>query len=184
MSSSGRHRNFVKLSDAWMNGVAFGSIVVVPPLNSTVMQTENYADLARREFLLGLTVSSTTANDVDAVIATIHANRGDSAMFLRGYLDVRQHLSDFIVAKQPAGRVLGCAAVHAYSPTLAEILSVSVLPRFQGRRVGQLLMEHALDKARAQGFKRVWLATSKPEYFARFGFQTISRWDLRIRALG
>ncbi len=130
-----------------------------------------------------LTASPITANDVDDVVATLDANRGDTAMFLRSRADVTQHLSDFIVAREPGGRMLGCSAVHAYTPTVTEILSVSVLPSCQGRRIGQFLVEQALERARAQGAVRIWLATSKPRYFSRFGFEPISRWDLPATVL-
>jgi len=128
-------------------------------------------------------VSSVTAKDVEAIVATIEANRDDPAMFLRSRSDVGQHVSDFIVAKESDGQVIGCAAVHKHTTFVTEILSVSVLPGFQGRRVGQLLVETALKKARAHGSVQSWLTTSKPGYFARLGFEPMSRWDLPVSVL-
>ncbi len=128
-------------------------------------------------------MSSVAPEEVDAIVATIEANRGDSAMFLRSRSDVRQNVSDFIVAKEPDGQVLGCAAVHKHTTFVAEILSVSVVPSSQGRRIGQLLVETALTNARAQGAAQIWLTTSKPDYFSRLGFEPISRWDLPVSVL-
>ena len=128
-------------------------------------------------------MSSVTTRDVEAIVATIEANRRDPAMFLRSPSEVRENVSDFIVAKESDGRVIGCAAVHKHTTFVTEILSVSVLPGFQGRRVGQLLVEAALKKARAQGAVHSWLTTSKPGYFARLGFEPMSRWDLPVSVL-
>lgn len=128
-------------------------------------------------------VAPATAGDVDAIYATIKANHHDPAMFLRSRSDLKRNISDFIVARDSDGRMLGCAALRAYSTTVAEILSVSVLPTCQGIGVGQLLVQEALVTAQARGFLRLWLATSKPGYFTRLGFERISRWELPAAVL-
>jgi amino-acid N-acetyltransferase len=126
----------------------------------------------------GTIITGASEQDVRAIVAVLTANRDDRSMFLRSDADVRANLKDFFVAKDALGEVIGCAALHAYTPTLAEILSVAVLPKFQGQGIGNQLVESCIKRASANGIKCLWLATVKPAYFARFGFKPISRWKL------
>jgi len=130
-----------------------------------------------------VTIGQATELDVRHIISVLLANRHDPSIFLRSEGDVRQNRRDFIVAKDRLGQVVGCAAVHAYSPTLGEILSVAVVPEFQGQGIGGRLVEECLRRARANGIEHLWLATVKPGYFARFGFKPISRWKLPVSVL-
>lgn len=116
-------------------------------------------------------------DDVKGLRAALLANRGDPSLFLRSEQNLRRCLGGFVLAGD-AGRVVGCAALHAYSPSLAELLSVAVLPECQGQGVGARLVRECLERAKAQPFYCVFLATSKVTYFARFGFQPYSRWQL------
>ncbi len=116
--------------------------------------------------------------DLRDTVLVLKANHSDPSMFLRSESDVRKNMRDFVVAKDNCGRILGCAALHQYSPRLGEILSVAVLPEFHGLGIGRLLMEHCIQRAKAGGIDGLWLATAKPAYFRRFGFTTFSRWRL------
>jgi N-acetylglutamate synthase-like GNAT family acetyltransferase len=130
-----------------------------------------------------VTVWAATEGAVDDIVAALRANRGDPSLFQRSPTDIRKSLSDFLVARDSDGRVLGCAALHSSAIDLAEVLSVAVQPYTQGRGIGGLLVEGVLARAGQAGIGRVWLATLKPGYFARFGFRPISRWDLPAAVL-
>lgn len=125
-----------------------------------------------------VTTRAATEGDVGDIVAALRANRADPSLFQRSPANVRRWISDFLVARDGAGRVLGCAALHRHGADLAEVLSVAVLPAAQGQGIGGLLAEAVLARAGRAGFGRVWLATLKPGYFARFGFRPISRWAL------
>ncbi len=123
-------------------------------------------------------IGPATDADVSGIVAVLHANRADPSLYRRAPADVRRHVGEFIVARDAAGRVLGCAALHRDSRELAELLSVAVLPDTQGGGIGARLVEACTTRARAQGIPRIWLATLKPGYFARFGYRPIPRWWL------
>jgi N-acetylglutamate synthase-like GNAT family acetyltransferase len=125
----------------------------------------------------GIIIRPACEEDVKGLQAALFANRSDPSLFLRSQQNLRRYLGDFVVAEE-AGRVVGCAALHAYSPALAELLSVAVLPEYQGKRVGAGLVRECLERAKAQSFHCVFLATTKVTYFARFGFKPFSRWQL------
>jgi N-acetylglutamate synthase-like GNAT family acetyltransferase len=121
--------------------------------------------------------------DVSDIVWTLRANRGDPSMFLRSQTDVGRDLKEFIVAKDAKGRIIGCAALHQYNTALGEILSVAVLPEFQGQGIGNALTENRIRQAELHGIEQLWLATVKPSYFGRFGFKPFSRWKLPASVL-
>ncbi len=142
-----------------------------------------FGNSRRRTMSDTITVRAATSGDVDDIVAALRANRADPSLFQRSPNDVRRWLSDFVVARNCADRVLGCAALHRSAVHLAEVLSVAVQPAAQGRGIGRLLVEACLARADEADIGRVWLATLKPRYFARFGFRPISRWELPATVL-
>jgi amino-acid N-acetyltransferase len=124
------------------------------------------------------TIAAAAAADASGIVTVLDANRHDPSLYLRSEPDVLGHSGEFIVARDAFGRIVGCAALHRDSAGLAEVLSVAVLPTAQGQGVGGRLVEACEKRARSQGVARLWLATLKPEYFARFGYRRISRWRL------
>ena len=121
--------------------------------------------------------------DVEGILAVFEQNRFDPSLLPREVESIRADLQDFIVVKTASGQVLGCAALKADSKQIAEILSVGVLPTRQGKGVGSLLIRECERLARARGYQRLWLATMKPDYFARFGYRRFSKWKLPARVL-
>lgn len=130
-----------------------------------------------------VTIVEASEQDVGDIVSILRANRGDPSMFLRSPANVRKNLRDLIVAKDTGEQIIGCAALHKYSPTLGEILSVGVLPDFHGQGIGSRLMENCIQQADANGIEQLWLATVKPGYFRRFGFKRFSRWKLPASVL-
>jgi predicted N-acetyltransferase YhbS len=63
------------------------------------------------------------------------------------------------------------------------VLSVAVLPGAQGKRIGARLVDECMRRAEAVGVTGLWLATLKPGYFARFGYEPMSRWALPASVL-
>ena len=124
------------------------------------------------------TVERATENDISAIVRVLGANRDDPGLFWKTDFEVRSNLGDFLVVRDTWRLVVGCAALHCHSATQAEILSVAVLPAFQGRGIGVRLVQHCEHMAKGSGIERLWLATVKPAYFARFGYKPISRWEL------
>lgn len=124
-------------------------------------------------------VRAASREDVARIVGLLTANRNDPSMFLRSQSDVTAHVEDFLVAEDEKHRTVGCAALHQHRPGLAELLSVAVDPSLHGSGIGSALIRDYLGQvAQRPGLEQVFLATSKPEYFARFGFEPISKWLL------
>lgn len=128
-----------------------------------------------------ITLGDAVEEDVGGIVALLRANRDE--LFLRSQRDVQRRCADFIVARDARGVVLGCAALHRYSAGLAEVLSVAVQPERQGHGIGSRLLAECTRRAQQRGGERLFLATLKPAYFARFGYTVISQWRLPASVL-
>jgi amino-acid N-acetyltransferase len=130
-----------------------------------------------------LTIKPATTGDASAISSVLAANRDDRGLFQESAEAIVRTIGDFFAARDGAGRVVGCAGLHRDSPELAEVYAVAVTPQCQGQGVGRQLMQACKQAARSQGIQHLWLATVKPEYFRRYGFQVISRWELPAATL-
>lgn len=90
---------------------------------------------------------------------------------------VRDHLANALVARQ-GSRLVGSAVLEVYAGG-ALLRSVAVEEDARGLGLGIRLTEGALALARRLGVRRVFLLTeTAAQFFARFGFETISRGDV------
>lgn len=89
---------------------------------------------------------------------------------------VEEHLSDFFVARDSTGRLVGCAAVERYG-TLGLLRSVAVSDELQRSGLGSRLVGAVLDQAQHSGVAEVvLLTTTARDFFARrFGFKETTR---------
>jgi amino-acid N-acetyltransferase len=116
-------------------------------------------------------------SDVAGIAAVVRANLSDPSLFQRSEADLGRSINDFLVAVL-GDEVVGCASLHSDRADLAELGTVAVHPSQQGRGVGSRLVAESLAHTDVAGCRRVWLATTKPGYFGRFGFNSVSPWGL------
>ena len=84
------------------------------------------------------------------------------------------HQARIVVARDGAG-VQGSAALELYGEA-ALLRSVAVVPARRGQGWGQRLTQAALDLARRQGVRQVYLLTETAgQFFPRLGFVPTSR---------
>jgi len=130
-----------------------------------------------------LTITPAVTDDGVAISSLLAANRDDRGLFQESAEAIVRTIKDFFVARDATGRIVGCAGMHRDSASLAEVYAVAVLPACQGKGIGKQLMQACMQAAREAGIQDLWLATVKPEYFRRYGFQIISRWELPAATL-
>lgn len=95
---------------------------------------------------------------------------------------VAEHLQNFFVAQDQAGRLIGSAGLERYG-SLALLRSVAVAPEHQHTGLGSRMTATLLDYAAQQGIaEAVLLTTTARDFFAnRFGFREACRKDFDER---
>ena len=105
------------------------------------------------------------------------ANREEHGIIPRPLAYLYDHLRDYFIfcgnLAQP--KIVGVAALHICWDGVAEIRSLAVRSRCQGKGIGKQLIEECLLEAGALGMKQVFLLTLIPQYFHKFGFKTVFR---------
>ena len=132
---------------------------------------------------MDITVGPAGAGDEAAICCVLADNRRDPGLYQESTAAIARALGDFVVARDRVGRVVGCAGLHRDAPELAQVYAVAVALQRQGQGIGRRLVQACQERASADGIARLWLATAKPGYFARCGFQPMSRWRLPASVL-
>ena len=96
----------------------------------------------------------------------------DGTLLPRTQQDIFENVRDFVVVEDKR-RVVGCAALHFYGLSLAEVRSVAVDVEYHGRHAGTTLIKGLMAEAKYHKVERVFLFTRVPEFFGRMGFTVV-----------
>jgi amino-acid N-acetyltransferase len=124
---------------------------------------------------VAVSVRRAAAADVPGVVALVAAWAADGLLLPRSAADVTAQLDDFVVAADARGRVLACAAVREYSPSLAEVVSVAVAAEAHGHGLGRRVVRAAEALAYARGHAAVFAHTLQPQFFEALGYECVDR---------
>lgn len=112
-------------------------------------------------------VRKARSDDVDAILAVVNTNT--DRLLGRDRDEIAQLLDTFWVAEVD-GHVVGCCCLEVYSPKIAELRSLAVLPEYRGRGLGAALTDVAVEDAKRRGIPQVLVVTSNREFFERRNF--------------
>jgi len=118
--------------------------------------------------------------DLPVLLRLINSNADQGLMLPRTEFELAEHLRDFTVACAE-GEVVGCCALHFYTPTMGEIRSLAVDPARRRKGAGRMLVETLVEEARSAGLRAVFAFTYIPGFFGRLGFQEIAREALPLK---
>jgi len=79
---------------------------------------------------------------------------------------------------QDQEKLVGVCAFHICWDNLAEIRSLAVAEGYQGKGVGQQLVDKALTEADSYGITKVFTLTYQPEFFRKLDFKDIDKAEL------
>src|SRR6266436_1901271 len=113
-------------------------------------------------------------SDVKAVRALVDANARSGRLLDKATVALYEDVQEFWVASASGGAITGCGALHVMWEDLAEIRTLAVAAKHQGRGVGNQIVLALLDTARELGVSRVFVLTFAVEFFRRHGFMEIS----------
>jgi len=119
--------------------------------------------------------------DIAPILQLINGYAAKGVMLPRTELELSEHIRDFSVVLCE-GRLLGCGALHFYTPTLGEIRSLAVDESAKTHGVGRRLIEHLVEEALQYDLDGVFAFTYVVEFFNKVGFHVVERGVLPLKA--
>jgi amino-acid N-acetyltransferase len=114
-------------------------------------------------------VRKARTSDVKSIQRLVNRYAKKNRIIPRSMSDLFDNIRDFVVGEED-GKVVGACALHVHWDDLAEIRSLAVEEKCQGRGIGKALVRRSLKEARALGVGKVFALTQRPDYFRAFGF--------------
>ena len=100
------------------------------------------------------------AQDIHDLIA---GYSGDGTLLPRTLPEICENVRDFVVLED-GGKIIGCGALHLYGTHLAEIRSITVAPRAQGKGGGGRLVKALLAEAMERQLNDPYVARARREH--------------------
>jgi amino-acid N-acetyltransferase len=129
----------------------------------------------------GLVVRKAAMHDIPRVLDLINGYAAQGIMLPRTEFELSEAIRDFTVVTLGEGLV-GCGALHFYSPTLGEIRSLAVHQRAKTHGAGRKLVEALLQEALEYELEAVFAFTYVVEFFQKVGFHEVERGALPLKA--
>jgi len=125
-----------------------------------------------------MVIRKATINDIKKIQRLINSFASRDLMIPRSLNELYENIRDFFVYVD-RGRILGCSALHIVGwEGLAEIKSLAVDSKQQGKGIGSLLLSACLEEAKRLKVKRVFTLTYCPGFFKKFKFRPIDKLKL------
>ncbi len=127
------------------------------------------------------TIRKATMTDIPAILALINGYAAKGIMLSRTEFELSEFIRDFTVVYD-GEMLLGCSALHFYSPTIAEVRSLAVSPETKGTGAGRLLMDAMEAEAREFDLHALFAFTYVPDFFEKMGYSLVDRNELPLKA--
>jgi amino-acid N-acetyltransferase len=127
-----------------------------------------------------LAVRKAAMRDIGPILDLINGYAARGIMLPRTELEVSEDIRDFSVILD-AGRLVGCGALHFYTPSIGEIRSLAVAEDAKTHGIGRRLIEALADEASHYSLDAVFAFTYVAEFFRKMGFQVVERGELPLK---
>ena len=131
----------------------------------------------REEFV----VRKAGMHDIGPILSLFNGYAAKGVMLPRTELEVSEDIRDFSVIVT-AGRLVGCGALHFYTPSIAEIRSLAVAEDAKTLGIGRRLIEALVREASSYARDAVCACTYVAGFFGKMGFQEVERGELPLKA--
>ncbi|MFN7542924.1 MAG: N-acetyltransferase [Acidobacteriota bacterium] len=119
--------------------------------------------------------------DIPAMLSLINGYAAEGVMLPRTEFELSECIRDFTVIYD-GNSLLGCAALHFYSPMVAELRSLAVSREARSTGAGRQLVEAIEVEAREFDLQSVFAFTYVPDFFAKMGYELVDRNELPLKA--
>ncbi len=126
-------------------------------------------------------VRKAAMRDIPHILALINGYAAQGIMLPRTEFEMSENIRDFSVAHLE-NVLIGCAALHFYTPVTAEVRSLAVSPQMREHGIGRSLVEALESEARENDLDAIFAFTYAPGFFSRLGFLETERGELPLKA--
>ena len=128
------------------------------------------------------TVRRAARPDAAQILELVTEYAGQGLMLSRTFDEIAARIDSYVVATDDAGRVIACAALEEYSPSLAEVSSVAVASSHHGHGVGSQVVLGVERLARARDIEELFAMSLTDRFFLSLSYQptTISRYPEKL----
>jgi len=116
-------------------------------------------------------VRGATATDAADIHHLVSAQAERGTLLPRAAEEIAAALQDYVVVTDGHDRVVACAALQEYSPSLGEVTSVVVDAAAQGRGLGSMAVRCVEAMARRRGIEELFAVTLADGFFAALGYE-------------
>jgi amino-acid N-acetyltransferase len=126
-------------------------------------------------------VRPATRGDIDAIHELVSSYAAEGLMLPRTREQVAMNIDNYVVAVS-FGRVVACAALEEYSPSLAEVSSVAVARSEHGRGLGTDVVLGVERLARARDIGEIFALSLSDRFFLSLDYAptSISRYPEKL----
>jgi len=142
------------------------------------VQADAFVDAAAPK---GLVIRKAVMRDIRPILELINGYAAKGIMLPRTEFEMSEAIRDFTVVMLD-GNLLGCGALHFYSPTVAEIRSLAVHEHAKTHGVGRKLVEALCAEAEVYELDAVFAFTYVVDFFGKVGFNVVERGMLPLKA--
>jgi amino-acid N-acetyltransferase len=128
-----------------------------------------------------VTVRKAAMRDIPPILSLINSYAAKGIMLPRTEFEMSENIRDFSVAYD-GNTLVGCGALHFYTPISAEVRSLAVLPELKQHGVGRALVTALEGEARENDLESIFAFTYSPQFFTKLGFSEVERGELPLKA--
>jgi len=128
-----------------------------------------------------LTIRKASMPDIHSLLKLINGYAAQGVMLPRTEFEMSENIRDFMLAFQ-GDQLVGCGALHFYTPTSGEVRSLAVDPDAKRHGIGRAIVEALEAEARDCGLHTIFAFTYVPGFFGKLGFLEVERGELPLKA--
>jgi amino-acid N-acetyltransferase len=129
----------------------------------------------------GLIVRKASMPDIHALLRLINGYAAQGVMLPRTEFEMSENIRDFTLVFSGADLV-GCGALHFYSPVSGEVRSLAVDAIAKNRGIGRVIVEALEREALDYRLHSIFAFTYVSGFFEKLGFEEVERGALPLKA--
>ena len=116
------------------------------------------------------TVRRAARADAQQILDLVGQYAAQGLMLPRTLDQIATRIDNYVVAADQSGRVVACAALEEYSPSLAEVSSVAVAPTHHGKGLGSQVVLGVERLARARDIEELFALSLTDNFFLSLSY--------------